>query len=324
MSNMAQTPKVFLSYSHDDKDIASQLAGTLQENGIDTFIDNWCIRAGDSIRKKIDEGIEECTHFLVLLTPNSIGKPWVETEMDAGFVRKIEGKCSFIPVRYNLPVTELPATLRGLLSPEIKSALDANELVNDIHGVNKKPSLGLPPSIVSQAHVGETGYSAASTAIARLFVEKSIKGNTTLNITLSIGEIMKDTGLTNENVEDAYHELKDKGFLKQEVETFGWSVSNSNDRVTANPVLFTEFDRFFTKWNTEEDAKQLAIDMLNNENFPGSPGAIAKHYRWRMRRAEPAIHWLENRELVKVHNALGHGIGFEVEPIRSALRRFVR
>lgn len=78
--------------------------------------DKWEIRSDDSIRQKVDEGIENCTHFLVLLTPRSIDKPWVKTEMDAGFVLKLADECRFIPVRYELPVARLALTQKKLQS----------------------------------------------------------------------------------------------------------------------------------------------------------------------------------------------------------------
>ena len=143
-----QVPHVFLSYASENKELASQVANTLMKNAIETWWDDWEMRVGDSLRQKIDGGIEGCTHFLVLLTPQSINKPWVKTEMDAAFVRKLEGKCRFIPVRYELPVSDLPPTLRGLLSPEIKSGTDLIKLISDIYEMNKKPTRGKPPAAV--------------------------------------------------------------------------------------------------------------------------------------------------------------------------------
>ena len=109
-----QVPYVFLSYASEDKELARQVANTLQKNGIETWWDDWEIKPGDSMRQKIDEGIGGCTHFLVLLTKQSIDKEWVKIEMDAGFVRKLKGKCRFIPVRHKLSVNRLPPNVGGV------------------------------------------------------------------------------------------------------------------------------------------------------------------------------------------------------------------
>ena len=67
--------------------------------GIEVWFDEWEIRAGDSLRRKMEEGLANCTHFVVLLTPNSLHKPWVETEIDAGFIRAVGGESRFIGIR---------------------------------------------------------------------------------------------------------------------------------------------------------------------------------------------------------------------------------
>ena len=135
---------------------------------------------------------------------------------------------------------------------------------------------------------------------------------------------MRETGLSNEDVEDAYHKLEDEDFLKQESEHIGWRVSNPDDRIAADLSLFAKFDRFFAGWDTEEDIKRIATDMSSAKDFPTEPASIAKRYRWEMIRLEPVLHWLKEQRLVKIRNAIGQGIGFCVEPNRSALRRFVR
>jgi len=112
-------PKVFLSYAFEDSALAERIARELQSQGIDTWWAGWSLKAGDSLRQKIDEGLENCTHFIVLLTSISVEKPWVKVEIDAAFVRKLELKARFIPLRYGLSPSKLPPLLRGMLSPTI-------------------------------------------------------------------------------------------------------------------------------------------------------------------------------------------------------------
>ena len=125
--------KAFLSFGWEDHDLAKSIAEYLHGNGIETWWAQWEIRAGDSLRQKIDEGLGVCTDFIVLLTPTSIHKPWVNQEMDAGLVRKIELGARFIPLRSNLPVSALPPLFKGMLSPSIDDFEDdAGSLVHDI------------------------------------------------------------------------------------------------------------------------------------------------------------------------------------------------
>ena len=48
----SETPKVFLSYTSDDLELARRIAESLMAAGIDTWWDKWCIYPGDSLRQK--------------------------------------------------------------------------------------------------------------------------------------------------------------------------------------------------------------------------------------------------------------------------------
>jgi len=136
-------PHVFLSHASEDNALAVRLAKDLIASGIDTFLDVWDITAGDSLRQRIDKGLGACTHFVVLLTPISISKPWVNAEIDAAFVQKILGLCKLIPVRRNLSHSELPPSLGALYSPALddyEAAVPA--LIADLYGVSQKPAIG--------------------------------------------------------------------------------------------------------------------------------------------------------------------------------------
>jgi hypothetical protein len=104
--------------SEDHDTLAKPLAERLMANGINVWFDEWEIRAGDSLRRKMD-GLSNCTHFVVILTPNSLHKPWVETEIDAGFVRAIGGDSRFVGLRMGVTVNDLSPFLRGLHCPAV-------------------------------------------------------------------------------------------------------------------------------------------------------------------------------------------------------------
>lgn len=111
-------PTGFLCYASENKTLARRIATSLHKNGVETFFDEWEVGAGDSIRAKIDQGLADCTHFIALLTPESIAKPWVSAEMDAAFVQKVEGTSKFIPLRFGLSHKELPPLLKA---PRLRS-----------------------------------------------------------------------------------------------------------------------------------------------------------------------------------------------------------
>ena len=82
---MASRPVAFFCHASEADDFARPIATALMDAGINTFFDEWSIGMGDSIRQRIDQGLLDCTHFVVLLTEISITKDWVNTEIDAGF-----------------------------------------------------------------------------------------------------------------------------------------------------------------------------------------------------------------------------------------------
>ena len=56
---------VFLSHSGADKDVVREIANRLKSDGVRVWFDEWEIRPGDSIRAKIEDGLEH-SRVLVL------------------------------------------------------------------------------------------------------------------------------------------------------------------------------------------------------------------------------------------------------------------
>ena len=63
--------KVFISYSHKDQVLATELVNRLKAAGLDAWFDKWEILPGDNWAEKTSEGLKESDAMVVLLTPNS-------------------------------------------------------------------------------------------------------------------------------------------------------------------------------------------------------------------------------------------------------------
>ncbi|MGH8242984.1 MAG: toll/interleukin-1 receptor domain-containing protein, partial [Steroidobacteraceae bacterium] len=270
-------PIVFLSFGWEDRDLAGRVAEALQGQGISTWWSEWEIKAGDSLRRRIDQGIGDCTHFIALLTPTSVNRPWVQEEMDAGFVQKVGRGATFIGLRHGLEASRLPPLLAGSLSPEIDHDLtQIQQLINDIHGISRKPALGPAPA---STVLPKSRYTAAAMAIADHFVNQSRNGE--------FGDIISDeeriaehTSLSREDVVDALHELR--RWLKIDYHS-----------VLVRETFYAEFDHYWKPWNPADDALKLAADFMNDAGFPEIPEKIAEFYGWQPRRLNPAIVYLE-------------------------------
>ena len=304
------SPKVFLSFGWDDHQLAEKVAKKLMKNGIDTWWAEWEIQSGDSLRQRIDEGLGSCTHFVVLLSRDSIEKPWVKQEMDAGLVRMLDEKCKFIPLRYELPHTELPPLLQGRYSPEVKEDGNLSQLINDILGVSRKPKLGNVPF---DEELPDIGFSVAATSLAKVFCDQSDTGTSSDPI-LSKEQVIELTSLSNDDVEDALYELR--AFFKDD-----------HYHVRPESELFVEFDKAFKGWNPEEDALRIASSILNDEKFSSNVQQIAEKYGWEPRRMNSAINYLINRDICRDTEVMGThpwAQPYLQEKQNGSIRRFVK
>ncbi|SFQ78252.1 toll/interleukin-1 receptor domain-containing protein [Donghicola eburneus] len=305
------SPKAFLSYASEDREIAQRVAEGIQAAGVETWWDRWEIGAGDSIVQKINQGLDGCTHFIVLLSPNSINKPWVQTEIDAGFVRRVHGEAKFIPLRCNILAEQLPPLLRALHSPALSETpeKEIEQLISDIYQLTRKPKLGAKPSVAEQP---PSPYSSAAMAVAEYFCRE------TTNAVWADPQIIEEdlataVGLSLEDTKDALYELRD--FFRE-----------SHFSVLPDKGLWTEFDRYFLDGaDPQADALTIAADMMNSPNFPNKISEIAELYEWVPRRLNPAVAYLIDRNLVRDIHYLGDGRWVTSEIERTdATRRFVK
>jgi hypothetical protein len=303
-------PRAFLSYTTADRPVAERIATDLRNGGIDTWWAEWEIGAGDSIVAKINEGLSGCTHFVVLLTPNSINKPWVQTEMDAGFVRRVSGRAKFIALRLDLDAVALPPLLQPLHSPAIGEHYDDDirQLVHDIHGATRKPPLGRIPQPIEQP---VAPYSPAAMAVARFFCESS-KDGFWFDVQTSREKISDATGLSEDDVQDALHELRN--FIKKDTLN-----------IIPENTLYAEFDTYFSDRNPSEDALIIAAALQNDPAFPEGAAEIAERLNWPPRRLNPALAYLVERKIVQDSNFIGGGKFVATRISRTdATRRFVK
>lgn len=312
LSSSADSPKVFLSYAFADSAIAEKIATALMAKGIDTWWAEWCIGAGDSIRRKIEEGLGECTHFIVLLTPRSVSKPWVQEEIDAAFTRKLGAGIKLIPLRCELEPGEMPLLMQGQLSPSVDAqAVDISQLVHDIYGVSKKPPLGERPMVAKERNGHEAPYSPAANVLAKAMIEASPLAHK-FEPFWTYEEAAQKTGLTVEDVRDAVYELS------------GLVTDFHNERIHAEEELFVRLDKYWKSWDPSSDAVTVAAALLN-KTVDGDPEAIAKHLGWEARRLNPALSYLQNRNLVKaLRNMSGSAYVLATMLATDATRRFVK
>jgi hypothetical protein len=296
-------PVAFLSHSWQNSDIATRLAADLREQGVDVWYDKWEIKPGDSLRRKVDEGIERASFFLVLLTPESIGSEWVQVELDAGMVRRIHGHCKLIPMVLGIADDKVPPTLQGFLWVPLDNYEEGlRRLLETCHGVDTVPPLGPPPPWATERPFEASGLSGHAQRLAALLCEKSEHGILG-DPTLSADDVLAALGITLGELALAADELEER-FLVKRLQTIGQGKAGFR-HITPTEHLFIRIDPFVKGWDPVEDAKTLAVTMVNAGTDYVRIRDIDQALKWGPRRMNPALSYLALSDNIQVSDSIG-------------------
>ena len=101
---------VFISHASEDKDeIVRPLAGALQAEGLRVWYDEFALRIGDSLRRKIDQGLANSRVGLVVLSQSFIAKGWTNYELDGIVTKAVTGEQVLLPIWHKLSKEEVIA-----------------------------------------------------------------------------------------------------------------------------------------------------------------------------------------------------------------------
>ena len=172
-------PKVFVSHASEDKDrFVRAFATQLLENGIEAWVDEWEIYPGDSLVQKIyDAGIGTAKAVLIVLSRNSVDKPWVKDELDVSVIRRIEEGMRIIPIV--LDDCTIPTALRATLHVKIPDLnnFDAqlSRIVDTLYGRSKKPALGSAPTYIQNPIEQIPGLSRIDSLLLKMAGDKAME-----------------------------------------------------------------------------------------------------------------------------------------------------
>lgn len=68
----------------------------MRANNVPVWYDKWELKVGDSLQRKIADGIQGSAWLAVILSQNSIGSSWVEKELNAGLALELERNDVFV------------------------------------------------------------------------------------------------------------------------------------------------------------------------------------------------------------------------------------
>ena len=88
----------FISYGHQDADWVQTLADNLHRQGLDVFLDRWEIAPGDILVHELERGLLGSYNGVLMVSPASVARPWVQQEYAVMVDRAIAGKQRLVPV----------------------------------------------------------------------------------------------------------------------------------------------------------------------------------------------------------------------------------
>src|SRR5918999_697051 len=101
---------VFISHATEDKDeVVRPLANALVGEGLRVWYDEFEIRLGDSLRRKIDAGLAKSRFGVVVLSHAFFAKNWPQYELDGLVTREMTGEQIILPLWHNISKDEIIA-----------------------------------------------------------------------------------------------------------------------------------------------------------------------------------------------------------------------
>lgn len=99
---------VFISHASEDKDsVVRPLAYALKGGGLSVWYDEFELRIGDSLRRKIDAGLAKSRFGVVVLSRSFFGKGWTNYELDGLVTRAVSGEQVLLPIWHEITKQEL-------------------------------------------------------------------------------------------------------------------------------------------------------------------------------------------------------------------------
>lgn len=99
---------VFVSHASEDKeDVVRPLAHALSDGGLSVWYDEFELKIGDSLRRKIDTGLARSRFGVVVLSRSFFRKGWTNYELDGLVTRAVSGEQILLPIWHEITKQEL-------------------------------------------------------------------------------------------------------------------------------------------------------------------------------------------------------------------------
>ena len=126
---------VFISHASEDKDaVVRPLANALVQHGLRVWYDEFELKIGDSLRRKIDKGLANSRFGIVVLSRDFIKKGWTNYELDGIISKAVSGDQVMLPIWHEITKQEIIAYSPSLADKVARntSSYTIDEIANEI------------------------------------------------------------------------------------------------------------------------------------------------------------------------------------------------
>lgn len=118
---------VFISHATEDKeDLVRPLAHALKDQGLEVWYDEFELRLGDSLRRKIDHGLAQSRFGVVVLSKAFFSKNWPQYELDGLVTREMTGQQVILPLWHNISKDEVLKQSPSLADKVARNTADSS------------------------------------------------------------------------------------------------------------------------------------------------------------------------------------------------------
>ena len=291
-------PKVFVSHATEDKPLVVPLAAALRKKGIDAWVDQWEIRAGDSLVQKIfEEGIGRAAIVIIALSKISVEKKWVKEELDAAVVGRINQTSRLIPLL--IEECEVPVALRATKWIRFENNFDAavNEIIHSVYITSDKPSLGSPPTYVERPLPAVHGLASVDLQVLRAIGDRFVQNSKRLIAKSELIEQLKEVGLGPNQIDESLEILSENLFISPH-HSIGQKFAAVQLELRGTEIVlrhsFPEFDAYY---------RRISADLVNKVRLTNDE--IANYHSLPLIFINHVLDDLESQGLIKMSKSIG-------------------
>jgi hypothetical protein len=315
---MSANPKVFISHASEDKErFVLSFAIKLRTKGIDAWLDKWEMYPGDSLVEKIfEEGIKNAQAVIVVLSNNSVNKPWVREELNASMVKRIQGSGKLIPVI--IDDCQVPECLQSTVWEKINNIgnydSELDRIVRAIVGQYDKPAVGPLPSYAQILIDVIPGLTKIDSLILKISCEQAVERGSPFIQTEWILPHTNSFDIGKEDLLETLEILERKYYIE--------AVKPMGGDIPAFSLTFNGFDQYARTYleNYDSIVRAVGLEIVNNNTSDSR--AIARSIGQPHVVVVNIIELLGSRGLISVWK--GNGYIYLISNVSPELKRLLR